>query len=77
MVEGILWIENNCRFNILWDEKCIYSINKNYYYWKEVVILRRESYMNRTYMPHYTKYNIILIEEAVSLKEKKKEREES
>ena len=35
MAEDILWIENNCRFNILWYEKCIYSINKNYYYWKE------------------------------------------
>ena len=30
--------------------------------------------MNRTYMPHYTKYNIILIEKVVSLKEKKKKK---
>ena len=32
--------------------------------------------MNKMYISHYTKYNIILIEEAVSVKEKKKKKKE-
>ena len=68
--KDILCIEYNYRVNILWDKKCIYSINKNNYYWKEVVIWE-ENLMSRTCMPHYTKYNIILIKEAVSLKKEK------
>ena len=31
--------------------------------------------MNQMYISHYTKYNIILIEEAVSVKKKKKKKE--
>ena len=31
--------------------------------------------MNQMYISHYTKYNIILIEEAVRIKEKKKKKE--
>ena len=32
--------------------------------------------MNQMYISHYTKYNIILIEEAVSVKKKKKKKKE-
>ena len=31
--------------------------------------------MNQMYISHYTKYNIILIEEAVSVKKKKRKKE--
>ena len=36
--------------------------------------MRRKSYINQIYISHYNKYNIIFIEEAVSVKKKKEKK---